>query len=155
MSSKRLTTVLTKLMMAQMKVAHWSANNRKTALFINYLFFPITIPCGWVAKRYLTWLVYMQLKMAKKQNNENAIFQLCSTQIKNQVEFQKWKSKVSKKWFHKSMTKQSKKLYDFAIEDKTKISFNYFMTLIEVYSTYNIIGGATINTEGDTVVEIR
>jgi len=155
MSSKTFAKVMTKIIMAQMKVAHWSLNNRKTAMFIHYLFFPITIPCGWAAKRFLTWVVYLQLEREKKTNNENAIFQLCSAHIKNQIEFQKWKNKISKKWFNNSMRKQCKQLYNFSIEDKTKMSYDYFMTLIEVYSTYNIIGGATMNTEGDTVVKIK
>ncbi len=124
-------------------------------LIVRYTFFPITIPCGWALKRYFNWAMYQQIKNAKKANNENAIFQLGSAHIKNQIEFQKWKNRISQKWFNNSMRKKCKKLYDFSIEDKTKMSYDYFMTLIEIYSTYNIIGGATMNTEGDTVVEIR
>ena len=147
--------IMTKITIATLKVQKWAANNRKTAMFIHYLFFLITIPCGWASQKYVTWLVYLQLKIAKKANNENMIFQLCSIHIKNQAELKKWKNKVSKKWFHNSIVKQTKKLYKYAIDDKEKVSYNYFLTLIEIHSTYNIIGGAIIDPIGDTVITIE
>lgn len=136
------------------KIREWSKNNPKLRNFLWYLFFPITIPLGRLSVWWIKWITFKMLDKAIKDKNDNHILQIAAQHLRNIAHINEWKSKVSKKWFSKTMRKHEKKMYEYAIQDKTRVSFDYFRTLIDIYLKYNIIGGGFMNTECNTVIRV-
>ena len=122
---------------------------------IYYLFFPITVPIVLLGKMVLKKLIFSYLDKAIETKNENAIIKNCSAWLKSKAIRNKWKAKISKKWFLNSMAKVETKLYEYAVKDREKMSFKMFRTLLDVYMKYDIIGGGMMNIDSDTVIKIE
>jgi hypothetical protein len=137
------------------KIIEWSIKHPILRNIIKWLFSPIIFPLSYFGMKFLTKVFFKQLDEVIKSNNEHAILQACSSYIRSKTEQNKWKAKINFKWFVWTMDKKIKYIYDYAITDKEKMPLNYFRTLMDVYLTYNIIGGATMSTEGSTTIKIK
>jgi hypothetical protein len=136
------------------KIYQWHINHPKLRVFILCLLFPITIPLILYLKWYIKRVAFKVLDKGIKAKNDNQIMFVCSAYLKMLAQRNKWKIKLSKKWFSKIMRKHERKLYNYAIEDKAKISFDYFRTLLDIYIQYDIIGGSVMSETSDTIIKI-
>src|ERR1700730_13364833 len=107
------------------KISMWSIKHPVLVKSLWILFFPITFPIGYLADRFTTFIIYKGLE--RSQNSEHVTYKICSEYLRYKAERNKWKAKISIKWFGKIMLRHSKKLYEQAIKDKEKINFNFFM----------------------------
>ena len=117
------------------------------------LFFPIVEPMSRMGIWFMKKELYKRLNEAVKAKNDDAVLRICAAFLKSHAERNKWKSKISKKWFLKIMQKEELKMYNYAIREN-QITFAYFRTLIDVFLTYNIIGSGTVNKNGSTTIKV-
>lgn len=136
-------------------IQQWSRNHPVIINILYYLFLPITFPTELLFRHVLRWIAFKAIAQLKEAKDENNIFNVCANYMKFTILMNKWKWNISKKWFVKTMKKKELRLYNHAIDDKQKIDFNYFRTLVEVYNKYDIIGGAVMNDTGDTTIHIE
>lgn len=146
--TKLLTKLLVKLTEFSGRVMEWAIKHPIQRNIIKWLLFPITLPLGYLGLKFLVWIFFKNFDKVIASQNEHAILQMCSSYVKSKTEQYKWRAKISFKWFVWTMDRKIKYIYDYAIKDKEKMPLNYFRTLIDIYLTYNPIGGATLNKEG-------
>lgn len=152
---KILTNILIGVSRFSAKVLEWAINHPVQRNIVKWLFFPITLPLGYLGLRFLMWIFFKKFDKVIQSNNEHAILQMCSSYVKSKTEQYKWRAKISFKWFVWTMDRKINYIYNYAIKDKEKTPLNYFRTLIDIYLIYNPVGGATMNTEGSTTVTIN
>lgn len=138
-----------------LKFREWIVKNPITRWVLLILFYPIILPIGELSFWFMKRVTFKMLDKAISESNNNHILQISANLIKNMALRNKWKAKISTKWFRNTMVKKSHKIYNYIYRDKTIVSFHYFNTLIDLYLTYNIIGGDIINTTGDTIITVE
>ncbi len=137
------------------KVLVYVIKHRWLALTIYYLFWPISYPCLLLSHRVIRIMTFRSLAKARGINDEHFIFKTSADYLRYVAHINRWKRFVSKKWMLGFMEKQIRKLYNCSIAQKDKVSLDFFRTMVSVYSQYNMVGGAVMNPEGDTTVEVR
>lgn len=133
------------------KMRQWSIKHPVLKTILWYLFFPITIPAEIFMNWAIKWVSFKQIEKYIKTDNEHIILKICSEYMRFKFEQNKWKSKISKRWFGYVMMRHEKKIFNHVTKYKKIWDLNYFHTLMEIYFKYDIVGGATMNELGVSV----